>query len=158
MSVAFRAMRPGEENAVAAMIRQLPKDLGLHAQVAITGDALREAADTIRITVADNSGLLLGTCLWMITFSTWRGVKGMYVCDMFVMSHMRGQKLGERLLRAAAKQAAAEGARYIKLEASAENLRPAQFYTKLKFEVATKDHLMFLEPNNFQHFIAEQEK
>jgi GNAT superfamily N-acetyltransferase len=155
MSVAFRAMRPGEENAVAAMIRQLPKDLGLDAQVTVTGEALRAAADIIRVTVADNSGLLLGTCVWMITFSTWRAAKGMYVCDMFVMSHMRGKKLGEGLLRAAAKQAAKEGACYIRLEASAENASPAQFYKKFDFELSTKDNLMFLESDKFNTFIAE---
>ncbi len=29
MSVGFRPMREGQEDAVAAMVRQLPKDLGL---------------------------------------------------------------------------------------------------------------------------------
>ena len=60
MSIEFRPMRKGEENAVAAMIQQLPKDLG----------------------------------------------------------------------------------------------RPAQFYSKLNFVIDQDDHLMFLEPDEFQNFIG----
>ena len=62
MSIEFRAMREGEENAVAAMIQQLPKDLG----------------------------------------------------------------------------------------------RLTQFYGKLNFVIDQEDHLMFLEPDEFQNFIGEK--
>lgn len=155
MSIGFRAMREGEENAVAAMIRQLPKDLGLDVAPALTGEMLREVQGLVHVTVADNSGLLLGASLWTIIFSTWRGLKGMYVCDLYVMSHERGKKTGERLLRAAAKDAEKLGAKYIKLETNVKNPRPTQFYSKLNFMIDKNDHLMFLEPDEFQNFIGE---
>ncbi len=110
MSVGFRPMRDGQEDAVAAMVRQLPKDLGLPVAPKLTGEALRKAKGLVHVTVAEDSGLLLGACLWLFTFSTWRGCKGMYVVDLFVMEHARGKKVGERLLQSAGREAAAAGA------------------------------------------------
>jgi hypothetical protein len=40
---ALRPMRDGQEDAVAAMVRQLPKDLGLPVVPKLTGEGLRKA-------------------------------------------------------------------------------------------------------------------
>lgn len=156
MGVGFRPMRPGEEEAVAAMLRKLPQDLGFDSVPKITGAALRENADILHVTVADDSGLMLGVCSWMVTFSTWRACKGMYVCDLYIMGHKRGSGIGEKLLRAAGKAAAQLGAQFMKLEASRENPRPGNFYSKHKFHFSEDDRLMFLEPEDFPLFLEGQ--
>jgi hypothetical protein len=43
MSIGIRAMREGQEEAVAVLIRQLPKDLGLATVPKMTGQNLRDA-------------------------------------------------------------------------------------------------------------------
>lgn len=156
VNIVFRPMCAGEEDEVAAMVRQLPKDLGLDVMPSLTGDHLRHARDILNVTVAACSGPLIGVCLWTINFSTWRGMKGMYVCDLFVTAPMRGYAIGEALLRAAAKEATGLGAQYIKLEVSAVNPNPTRFYQRLKFTLDETDRLMFLEPAQFNSFIVEK--
>lgn len=147
-------MRLGEADAVATMFRKLPRDLGLDASPKISGTALRENTDVLHVTVAEDSGLLLGACSWLITFSSWRATKGMYVCDLYVMEHKRGGGIGERLLRAAGREAAKLGAKFMRLEASRENPKPGTFYLRNKFHFSDDDRVMFLEPEDFEPFIG----
>lgn len=152
MSVGFRPMRDGQEDAVAAMVRQLPKDLGLPVAPKLTGEGLRKAKGLVQVTVAEDSGLLLGACLWLLTFSTWRGCKGMYVVDLFVMQHARGKKIGERLLQAAARQAMALDAAFIKLEVDETNAGGMRFYDRLGFGLHPEDRLFIMEADTLKTF------
>jgi ribosomal protein S18 acetylase RimI-like enzyme len=155
MGVGFRLMRPGQEDAVAAMIRQLPKDIGVSATPKITGQSLREAADLVQVTVAEDSGLLLGCCVWMLVFSTWRGTKGIYICDLYVMDHARGRKIGERIMRAVAKQAKTIGATYMRLEVNIENPRASVFYERLGFAKKVSEENHFIEIDNLDTLAGE---
>ncbi len=152
MSIAYRAMRPGQEDAVAIQLRQFARELKAPHPPTITGEGLRAASDLVRVHVAEDSGLLVGLCTWMTIFSTWRGIKGMYCCDLFVMEHMRARRVGEQLLRHAARDAQQLGARFIKLEVNAENMRTHGFYERLGFHHAPTDRLMFLETAEFETF------
>jgi ribosomal protein S18 acetylase RimI-like enzyme len=145
MGIACRTMRAGQEDAVAAMIRQLPKDLGHDVVPKITGQSLRDSADLVRVTVAEDSGLLLGCCVWMPVFSTWRGAKGIYITDLFVMAHVRGKKIGEKLIRYLCKEAQEIGAVYVRLEVDLENVRATAFYERLGFETKRDQFNSFLE-------------
>lgn len=156
MSVGFRPMRDGQEDAVAAMVRQLPRDLGLAVAPKLTGEGLRKAKGLVHVTVAEDSGLLLGACLWLFTFSTWRGCKGMYVVDLFVMQHARGRKVGERLLQGAAKEAASQGAEFIKLEVDTGNTGGARFYDRVGFGRHPEDQLFILEAEHLKTFIERK--
>jgi ribosomal protein S18 acetylase RimI-like enzyme len=156
MGVGFRSMRPGQEDAVAAMIRQLPKDIGIDAVPKITGESLRAASDLIQVSVADDSGLLLGCCVWMPVYSTWRGAKGVYICDLFVMKHARGKRIGQRLVQFVAKQAKAIGASYIRLEANAENPRASEFYERLGFLKKADEQNHFMEQDALDAFAGEK--
>lgn len=156
MSVGFRPMRDGQEDAVAAMVRQLPKDLGLSVLPKLTGEGLRKAKGLVNVTVAEDSGLLLGACVWLMTFSTWRGCKGMYVVDLFVMQHARGRKVGERLLQAAARQASPLGAEFIKLEVDTSNGGAGRFYDRFGFGRHPEDELFILEPEGFTAFLERK--
>jgi GNAT superfamily N-acetyltransferase len=153
MSVGFRAMRDSEADAVAVLLKMLPKAIGSDQRITVTGESLRKARDVITITVADDSGLIVGVCLWMLTYSSWRSAKGIYVCDLYVMDHMRGKKIGQSLLRAAAREGAKRGCTFIKLEVSLDNPKPAAFYEALSFTRPRKDDLMYLEREDFTIFI-----
>ena len=156
MSIGCRPMRTGEAEAVANMLRKLPQSLGFDTVPKVTGQSLRDNADIVNVTVALDSGLLLGACTWLMTYSSNRGCKGMYVCDIYVMEHKRGSGIGEKLLRTAAKAAEKIGARFIKLEASRANDRPGKYYQKHKFHFVDDDRLMFLEPDDFTAFLEGQ--
>ena len=53
-----------------------------------TGSTRR--GDLVDVVVAEDDGHLLGACLGLMTFSTWRGARGLYVVDLFVLPQARG--------------------------------------------------------------------
>lgn len=59
--------------------------------------------------VAERDGEVVGTALWFLNFSTWRGVHGIYLEDLFVRPGARGDGLGKALLIALAEEAVARG-------------------------------------------------
>lgn len=149
MSIGIRPMREGEEGAVVTMLRQLPKDLGLAVTPQVTGESLRQADGLACVTVAENSGLLVGCCLWVMTYSSWRGAKGIYISDIYVMEHARDQKVGDKLLRGVAREAQSLGASFIKLEVDATNSKARAFYERRGFKHKADDQLLVLEPEQF---------
>jgi ribosomal protein S18 acetylase RimI-like enzyme len=155
MGVGFRPMRSGQEDAVAAMIRQLPKDLGHPDTPKVTGESLRDAAQHIRVTVAEDSGLLLGCCVWMPVYSTWRGSLGVYITDLYVMAHARSRKIGERLIKTVARQALDSGATYLRLEVDDDNTRASAFYERMGFVVKKDQHNSFIEVDALQRLAGE---
>lgn len=142
-------MRDGEEEAVAVLIRQLPKDLGLSTIPKITGQSLRDAKDLAYAIVAVDAGLILGVCLWTMTYSSWRGCAGIYISDLYVLPHARGRKIGERLLRRTLQEAQKKGAQFVKMEVEIGNHAAARFYQRLGFIHKVDDRIFILEPEAF---------
>ena len=71
-----------------------------------------------------------GCALWFLNFSTWRGVHGIYLEDLFVLPAHRGSGLGKALLAALAAECVANG--YGRLEWSVLDWNPAtEFYKAL---------------------------
>jgi ribosomal protein S18 acetylase RimI-like enzyme len=153
MGIGVRFMREGQEEAVAAMLRALPKDLGSSFVPKVTGQSLREAKDLVHITVADDSGLLLGVCLWVMTYSSWRGAKGIYISDLYVMGHARGRKVGEKLLLGTVREAAKKGASFVKMEVEHSNEGAKRFYERFGFAQQPEDAFYVLEPDAFSTLI-----
>ncbi len=150
MSLGIRPMRDGEEDAVAVLIRQLPKDLGLRAIPKMTGQNLRDAKGLAHVTVADDAGLILGVCLWTMTYSSWRGCPGIYICDLYVLPHARGRKIGERLLHGTLRESQKMGAGFVKMEVDVVNDGAARFYERLGFLHKADDRIFILEPDAFK--------
>lgn len=64
--------------------------------------------------VADVDGAAAGCALWFRSFSTWRGVHGLYLEDLFVRPSFRGRGLGRALLARLAAECREHG--YARLE------------------------------------------
>jgi ribosomal protein S18 acetylase RimI-like enzyme len=150
-------MKDGEEDAVAVLIRRLPKDLGLAVVPKITGSNLRAGKGVAEVTVAEDAGLIVAVCLWTMTFSSWRGMKGIYVSDLYVMDHVRGRKIGERLLRFTMSEAQSRGAGFVKLEVDQTNISAQRFYHRLGFVHKAEDQFHSLEPDQFSAMLARSE-
>jgi ribosomal protein S18 acetylase RimI-like enzyme len=104
--------------------------------------------------VAEGNGRLTGACLGLMTYSTWRGARGLYVVDLFVLPEARGRNIGQALLRASARRFAARGAQFIKLEVDEGNSGAGRFYARLGFAKKTEDRLRILEHDEFTSFIS----
>jgi ribosomal protein S18 acetylase RimI-like enzyme len=147
-------MRASEAAAVAAMVHGLARDTGASVIPKITAEKLAAAQDLIDTLVAEDNGRLTGACLGLMTYSTWRGARGLYVVDLFVLPEARGRNIGQALLRASARRFAARGAQFIKLEVDEANGGAERFYARLGFAKKTEDRLHILEHDEFTSFIS----
>jgi ribosomal protein S18 acetylase RimI-like enzyme len=158
MSLEIRDMAETEADGVAAMVQGLADHVGLPITTGLTGERLKAARDLIDVTVAAEDGRLLGACLALMTYSTWRGERGLYIVDLFVEPAARNRAVGLKLLHRAAAKGLDRGARFIKLEVDITNEGAARFYGRLGFHRKDADRLFFLEQDALQTFITGEER
>lgn len=158
MTRMIRDMRDDEADQVAAMVHGLARHLGTGFVPRVTGASLRSSRDLIDVMVAEDGGALIGACLGLMTFSTWRGARGLYIVDLFVTPQARGRNIGQDLLRCQARKFEARGARFIKLEVDQSNTGAQRFYARLGFRKKSEDRLHILEQDELQKFISMGEE
>lgn len=110
-------VRPALESDVDQILR-LVRDLAEYErsadQVRATAEQLRAAlfgpAPAVHALVAeDGDGRVVGFALWFLNFSTWEGVHGIYLEDLYVEPAHQGSGLGKALLTALAEIAVQRG-------------------------------------------------
>ncbi|MDQ8704760.1 GNAT family N-acetyltransferase [Streptomyces sp. LHD-70] len=115
----IRTATPEDVPAILAMIRELAEyEKALH-EVRATESQLHTAlfgdhpAAYAHI-AEDESGEAVGFTLWFLTFSTWRGVHGIYMEDLYVRPEARGGGHGKALMAELARICTSRG--YQRLE------------------------------------------
>lgn len=99
-----RPIRPDDVPAVVGLVRELADyERALH-EVRLTEEQLTaclfgDAPALFGHVAEDDGGRVVGTALWFLNFSTWRGTHGIYLEDLFVQPGQRGRGLGRELLR-----------------------------------------------------------
>ena len=82
-------------------------------QVKVTPEQLRVALfgprPAVYALVAEAEGAVVGYALYFLNFSTWEGVHGIYLEDLYVQPEQRGSGLGKALLTALAEMAVSRG-------------------------------------------------
>ena len=154
MTLTVRPMREDDAPQVVAMVQGLARDTGADVIPKLTVENLIANRDLIDITIAEDEKGLLGACLTLLTYSTWRDAKGLYVVDLFVHARARNGGIGLMLLREAARRGRAKGACFIKLEVDHTNTGAARFYERLGFVRNDKDRLFVLDYGKLTEFIA----
>ncbi|NBE56683.1 GNAT family N-acetyltransferase [Streptomyces boluensis] len=121
----IRNATPADIPAIHAMVRELAEyEKALH-EVRATEEQLHTAlfGDDHPAAYAhiaeDASGEVVGFTLWFLTFSTWRGVHGIYLEDLYVRPEARGGGHGKALMTQLARVCAERG--YQRLEWSVLN-------------------------------------
>ena len=110
------AVRPARASDTGR-IHQLVCDLAAYEraadQVRATPEQLHAAlfgtAPAVHALVAEEAGEVVGFALWFLNFSTWEGVHGIYLEDLYVAPEHRGSGLGKALLQALAEIAVQRG-------------------------------------------------
>lgn len=153
MTLTLRPMTDSDAPQVVAMVKGLARDTGSNVVPKLTPENLMASRDLIDVTIAEDEKGLLGACLALLTYSTWRDAKGLYVVDLFVDARARNGGIGVKLLREAARRGRAKGARFIKLEVDRTNTGAERFYERLGFVLNDKDRLFVLEDEKVTDFL-----
>ncbi|MFF3622489.1 GNAT family N-acetyltransferase [Streptomyces sp. NPDC002467] len=94
----------GDVPVIHAMIRELAAYEKVPHEARATEEQLREALFGERPAVfahiaESEDGEVAGFAMWFLNFSTWRGVHGIYLEDLYVRPGVRGGGHGKALLR-----------------------------------------------------------
>jgi GNAT superfamily N-acetyltransferase len=109
----FRRARPADAAAITAMIHGLARferaadDCTVNETQVST--ALFDQPVTLRGHVAEVDGEVAAMALWFLNFSTWDGVEGVYLEDLFVRPRFRRLGLARGLLTALARECVHNG-------------------------------------------------
>ncbi|MER6035460.1 MULTISPECIES: GNAT family N-acetyltransferase [unclassified Streptomyces] len=133
----IRSATPADVPVIHALIRELAEYEKAPQEARATEEQLREAlfgerpAAYAHMAVDEETGESVGFALWFLNFSTWRGVHGIYLEDLYVRPSARGGGHGRALLTELARICVRRG--YERLEWSVLNWnRPAiGFYEAL---------------------------
>ncbi|MEV0271951.1 GNAT family N-acetyltransferase [Hamadaea sp. NPDC050747] len=138
----IRPATPADVPAIHAMIAELalfekaPQEAV--ATVSDLSSALFAPNPSVFAHVAVSSdGDVVGYAIWFLNFSTWRGVHGIYLEDLYVRPTARGDGHGKALLRELARLCVERG--YARLEWWVLDWNPARtFYESLGASALTE--------------------
>jgi GNAT superfamily N-acetyltransferase len=100
----IRPATPADVPAIHAMVRELADYERALADARATEQQLHDAlfgahpAAFAHIAEDDTTGSVVGFALWFLNFSTWKGVHGLYLEDLYVRPESRGGGHGKALL------------------------------------------------------------
>ncbi|MEU1120774.1 MULTISPECIES: GNAT family N-acetyltransferase [unclassified Streptomyces] len=121
----IRTATPADVPGIHTLVRDLAAYEKALDEVRASEEQLREAlfgerpAAFAHVAQDDASGEVVGFALWFLNFSTWRGVHGIYLEDLYVRPEARGGGHGKALLAELARICVARG--YERLEWSVLN-------------------------------------
>ena len=113
MTELIRLVRPGDETELTAMIHELAEFERAADECTVTEIQLREALfgdqPTVNGHIAEVDGTPAAAALWFRNFSTWDGVAGVYLEDLYVRPQFRRRGLARKMLAALARECVAGG-------------------------------------------------
>ncbi|MDJ0395198.1 GNAT family N-acetyltransferase [Rhodococcus sp. G-MC3] len=108
-----RRAQPTDVGAICGLVRELAEYEKLLDQCTVRPEQIHTALfgdnPSVFAHVAESDGGVVGTAIWFLNFSTWDGVNGIYLEDLYVQPASRGSGMGSALLAALAAECTAKG-------------------------------------------------
>ncbi|NUR88221.1 MAG: GNAT family N-acetyltransferase [Nonomuraea sp.] len=131
----IRPATPDDVPAIVTMIRELAAYEKAEHEVRVTEEMLRDSLFGERPAafahMAEQDGEAVGFTLWFLTYSTWRGVHGIYMEDLYVRPEHRGGGHGRALMAELARICAERGYQRLEWSVLDWNEPSIAFYDKL---------------------------
>ena len=113
MTEIIRPAQPGDETELTKMIHELAEFERAGADCIVTENQLRDALfgepSTVYGHIAEVDGEAAAGALWFRNFSTWDGVAGVYLEDLYVRPRFRRRGLARAMLATLARECVARG-------------------------------------------------
>ena len=113
MTTHIRRAEPADAAAITTMIHDLARFERAADQCTVVETQIRTAlfdrSATLRGHVAEMDGEIAAMTLWFLSFSTWDGVEGVYLEDLYVRSRFRRLGLARGLVAGLAKECVTNG-------------------------------------------------
>lgn len=131
----IREAAPADVPDILRLIRELAAYEREPDAVETTEELLQtwlfESDPVASVLVAEAEDRVVGIALWFRTYSTWTGVPGIYLEDLYVEPGQRGSGLGKALLASLARIAVDRGYRRVEWAVLDWNTPSIEFYEAL---------------------------
>ncbi|MGV9613404.1 N-acetyltransferase family protein [Nocardia xishanensis] len=134
----IRRATPADVPALVDLVYDLAEYEKARHECTLTLAQLRAAlfgpAPALFAHVAEDETGVVGCAIWFLNFSTWDGVHGIYLEDLYVKPETRGKGYGKALIAALAKEAVDKGYSRVSWSVLTWNTPSIDFYRSLGAE------------------------
>lgn len=133
--MSVRRATPADVPVMVELVHDLAEYEKAPAECTLTIEQLDAAlfgpAPALFAHVAELDGKVVGTAIWFLNYSTWDGVHGIYLEDLYVRPETRGTGLGRALVAALAAEAVTHGYSRVSWSVLTWNTPSIAFYESL---------------------------
>ena len=130
-----RRAEPSDVDRIVELCRELAVYEKAPDEFKMTAEQLRTALfgpnPQVFAHVAESNGVVVGCAVWFLIFSTWDGVHGIYLEDLYVTPEQRGTGLGFALLVELARECVRNGYSRLQWAVLDWNTPSIEFYDRL---------------------------
>ncbi|MCP2274766.1 L-amino acid N-acyltransferase YncA [Nocardia amikacinitolerans] len=135
MTAAIRRATPADVPALVDLVYDLAEYEKARHECTLTLEQLRAAlfgpSPALFAHVAEDETGVVGCAIWFLNFSTWDGVHGIYLEDLYVKPETRGKGYGKALIAALAREALDKGYSRVSWSVLTWNTPSIDFYRSI---------------------------
>lgn len=131
----IRRATPADVPAMVGLVEDLAEYERSRAECTLTAEQLDAAlfgpSPAVFAHVVEDETGVVGCAIWFLNYSTWTGVHGIYLEDLYVKPETRGKGYGKALLAALAAEAVTNGYSRVDWAVLTWNTPAIEFYTSI---------------------------